>query len=310
MKLEKEQIMKNLILLLLLFSICAHARIQPEEGLWDDPNRPGRGVTIELQNGVLVATYFGYDQEGNDQWWQGVAFEGPESTWSGTFNALRDGQCIGCSYQFPSLNEAESIGEFSIDFNTTRQATLTWADGVETIQKSSWGFATPLDFLLGAWTFNGFTVDDENDYGLTVNNVVFRFDGIVEFEGELYAVGNYSGFGGDFFPVAARYIGEFEFGLGSFIEAGSLVSIVYQSDLAGINFMRFDMLVNENKAEGAMTVFTSSNPPPAPGGSVVGFLRAAGAKFIDKYEKELLFGTISNKSEKVEKYLPLVQYLK
>jgi hypothetical protein len=40
----------------------------PETGSWYNPEQSGSGLTVEIQNGVLLAYYFGYDDEGNPEW--------------------------------------------------------------------------------------------------------------------------------------------------------------------------------------------------------------------------------------------------
>lgn len=290
---------KYIAIFLLALTTNIQARVQPEEGLWDSPTSNGRGVTIEFQNGILVATYFGYRESGEAQWWQGVGFENNENTYSGNFNAFENGQCFGCEYNFPDVDTSQDIGSFTITFIQSNVAELVWAGGTETIYKNRYGYGQPLDFAIGAWTLNGFLVDPAEDYGATINNVVFRMDSIVEIEGENYALGNYSGFiGSDTYPVLAKYIGEYYFPDGRTVPRGSLISFLYQSNLAGTTFMRFDMIINENKAEGVMVTFDSNNIPPDPGGNYNGFLRAAGAKFIDQYEKEALFPIELNKGHK------------
>lgn len=290
---------KYLAILLLAFAATIQARVQPEEGLWDSPTSNGRGVTIEFQNGVLVATYFGYRETGEAQWWQGVGFENEENTYSGNFNAFENGQCFGCEFNFPNVDTAQDIGGFTITFTQSHVAELVWAGGTETIYKNRYGYGQPLDFAIGAWSLNGFLVDPAEDYGATVNNVVFRMDSIIEIEGEKYALGNYSGFlGTDTYPVLAKYIGEYNFPDGRTVPTGSLISFLYQANLSGTSFMRYDLITNEDKAEGVMIVFDSNTTPPPAGGSYNGFLRAAGAKLIDRYEKEALFPITLNKSHK------------
>jgi len=52
----------------------ANAYPLPESGAWFDPAEPGTGLFLELQNGTLVGTYFGFDGNGNDAW---LLFTGP-----------------------------------------------------------------------------------------------------------------------------------------------------------------------------------------------------------------------------------------
>jgi hypothetical protein len=273
--------MKLLISTVFLFiSLSLQARVQPEEGLWDNPDAQGRGLTIELQNGVLVATYFGYDQEGNAQWWQGVGFENPESTWSGSFNAFRDGQCNGCQFQESEIDSENDIGNFSISFESTSKAVLSWDGGTENIEKNYYFFNQPLDFIFGAWTLNGF----ETTYGIATNAAVIRIDEYVTIEGIQYASGNLAGYQDDF-PVLVAYLGSVS------DEEADLAGerIVINFPISAIEQQLYDVVVNENKLEGFMAQFSQSLQSP-PQNLIK---RAAGAKYIDLYEKQQLFGSPS-----------------
>jgi hypothetical protein len=282
--------MKLLISAIFLFiSLSLQARVQPEEGLWDNPDAQGRGLTIELQNGVLVATYFGYDQDGNAQWWQGVGFEDPESTWSGSFNAFRDGQCNSCPFQQSEIDSDNDIGNFSLTFESSSRAVLNWDGGTEIIEKNYYFFNQPLDFFFGVWTMNGFTVSPTGDYGIAVNGAVLRIDQYVTIDDVQYAAGNYSGLVGDSIPVLARSLGEIN-NIGPLLVSGDGVIIAWPSDSTGQNIVLFEVVINENKMEGLMTVYPADTPPV----SYNGYLRAAGAKYIDRYEKEYLFGVPTN----------------
>jgi len=40
----------------------------PHTGLWFNPQRPGTGINIDVQNGVMTAMYYGYREDGSSVW--------------------------------------------------------------------------------------------------------------------------------------------------------------------------------------------------------------------------------------------------
>ena len=59
----------------LALSGLAHA-FSPETGTWvfveEENGKPGRGLTLDVQNGILVATLYGYEQSGQSSFYTGV----------------------------------------------------------------------------------------------------------------------------------------------------------------------------------------------------------------------------------------------
>ena len=79
----------------------------PEAGSWYNPDQSGTGINLEIQNGFLVAFYYGYTVEGIPEWQiirgplvrseqEGVLWER-----SGFMKYYQDGNCIGCAYVPP-----------------------------------------------------------------------------------------------------------------------------------------------------------------------------------------------------------------
>ncbi len=42
----------------------------PHSGWWHNPQQPGKGMTIDIQNGVLAANFYGYRDDGSAAWFQ------------------------------------------------------------------------------------------------------------------------------------------------------------------------------------------------------------------------------------------------
>lgn len=79
----------------------------PEAGAWYNPDQPGTGISLEIQNGFLLAYYYGYTAAGLPEW---QLISGPlvRSEQDGVqweldayLNYFEDGNCIGCDYVMP-----------------------------------------------------------------------------------------------------------------------------------------------------------------------------------------------------------------
>lgn len=126
------------------------ARSFPETGIWDNPDNSGSGFVIEVQNGVLVAYYFGYDEQGDADWFvlSAPLEESDESgvMWEAEGNPVRlsQGSCLGCDYQEPDLETDEEAVRF--EFLQRANARVILADGQEQ-------FIVPFAFGSPARTF-------------------------------------------------------------------------------------------------------------------------------------------------------------
>jgi len=103
----------------------------PEPGAWFDPADPGTGLFIEVQNGVLVGTVFGFDNNGDDAWMlfsgplvsgETVNSEGVEILWQldADLNQFSDGKCfVDCTG-----GRADNSGEMTTTVGTIRLEVL------------------------------------------------------------------------------------------------------------------------------------------------------------------------------------------
>lgn len=133
--------------------------ITPAEGMWHVESEPGRGMTIENQDGRLLITFFGYAENGNSQWWQGIG-EPQEglftNIYTGELVTGKNGQCAGCEYSFPELDEAGSLGMFTISFSNANNAVMNWKGKDLNLSKYYYGYADTLDRIRGFWLFKSF----------------------------------------------------------------------------------------------------------------------------------------------------------
>jgi len=105
----------------------------PEPGLWFNPDQSGSGFTFEFQNGVMAGYYYGYDADGDPEWY---LVTGPlqESEASGVMWELEvepqrftGGNCMGCPYQAP--DDPETLPAIRIEFLQRAYARITLSDG-------------------------------------------------------------------------------------------------------------------------------------------------------------------------------------
>lgn len=81
----------------------------PETGHWYNPDQSGSGINLEVQDGYLLGTYYGYDAEGYPEW---RLFHGPlvrsekeNVLWEIETDMARfeGGNCPTCAYQSPTV---------------------------------------------------------------------------------------------------------------------------------------------------------------------------------------------------------------
>lgn len=79
----------------------------PETGSWYNPQQSGSGLNLEIQNGVLVGYYYGYDADGKPDWqlFHGKLMrsekEGVQWDFETHLLHFKDGNCLGCDYKAP-----------------------------------------------------------------------------------------------------------------------------------------------------------------------------------------------------------------
>lgn len=79
-------------------------RPYPRAGMWWDPARSGTGMNLEAQNGIVVGTWHGFDEEGDPIWYQ----------FSGELEPVTDGNA-GDGYWTVDAPLAEFVGGSCLD---------------------------------------------------------------------------------------------------------------------------------------------------------------------------------------------------
>ena len=201
------------------FEYANNEYITPAEGMWHVEAEPGRGVTIENQNGRLLLTFFGFAENGNSQWWQGVGEPQGGSfsnIYSGEFATGRNGQCAGCDYVFPELDEAGSLGMFTISFSDANHAVMEWKGKDLNLSKYYYGYTDTLDRIRGFWLFKT-GIPTATGYSLlnkriTVNERDVLISESISFEGTYKAATVFTSQAGEEIVVVADGISDVIYG--------------------------------------------------------------------------------------------------
>lgn len=142
----------------------------PEAGGWYNPEETSSGFFLEVQNGHLAGTYYGYDETGQPIW---LLFSGAlqrEETgsgsayWSLESELLRfeGGACIDCVFEGPAQHQA--VGTIQFEFEQRNFARFRVGEGEwKPVWTLTYGTAAasqfpgvsgyPLPDLNGSWIF-------------------------------------------------------------------------------------------------------------------------------------------------------------
>lgn len=153
--------MKRLLAALCLYVIAFAAQAAvliggPTRGLWWNPNEPGRGFNIEMQDDVMIVTSFVYAPGGAATWFISAGrYNFATGTFSATFDANTGGQCIGCPYVRPQ-GIANAAGPLRIEFDSYVTGTLYYQGGSTRITKQLYAYDGTLAVLRGSFalTYN------------------------------------------------------------------------------------------------------------------------------------------------------------
>ena len=109
--------------------LSAQATKANHTGLWSDPDEPGWGLSLDEEQGVMVATLFAYGADGEPAWLSASALhEQSADTYSGELY-----RTTGTAYDAPAWSPigVSSAGTLSVSFTGAGQAVLTYvADGI------------------------------------------------------------------------------------------------------------------------------------------------------------------------------------
>jgi hypothetical protein len=146
---------------LLLAFICLNAQaktnITPENGWWLNPDVPGRGYAIEIQDNVAFIATFTYDPLQTDGvrrpiWFATAGVLVGDNVFEGVFNLYENGTCVGCPTSQNSINASEKHN-VSIEFTSDATGMMTIDGESFAIERFYFApsYADQNQRLLGQW---------------------------------------------------------------------------------------------------------------------------------------------------------------
>ena len=143
-------------------------RVVPTSGIWYNPEQPGTGYTIEVQNNRIFGAYYGYNEQGKQIWltFLGDLVESNEVgvmwTFDSEFKQFEGGTSFNQVYQ--ENNRTDYQGAIHIEFSHQNHAKFSVNNGIEqNIVPIAYGSLKSADFpnqtsytfpeLHGMWTF-------------------------------------------------------------------------------------------------------------------------------------------------------------
>jgi len=121
----------------------------PESGVWWNPNEPGTGMIMEIQDNFVAISLFIGTPTGTPTWYTSTGFlSGPRgnSVYQGTLDYFPGAQCIGCPFR-PVSPQINGGGAIRVAFNETdpARATLTIGGRTTNIERFRFYFKRPED---------------------------------------------------------------------------------------------------------------------------------------------------------------------
>ncbi|MBD8526864.1 hypothetical protein [Pseudomarimonas arenosa] len=151
----------SLALLALLIVASPARAYTPENGVWWNPNEPGTGMLIEIQDNFLFAAVYSYDAAGFATWYTTAGFLTGNARYDGQLDAFRGGPCLSCSWR-PNTAFLGNGGPIRIDFNSSdpTKAMLSWGGRTFPIERFQFYLKRPEDGarpltltkMLGEWS--------------------------------------------------------------------------------------------------------------------------------------------------------------
>jgi hypothetical protein len=119
-------ILKTVLTLIGILIAVPALAFTPQSGIWvidsELTGKPGRGMQIEIQDGVLVFTYFGYKANGSPTFYLG---SGPlaNNSFQAILTEYGNGTALGGA--FKDATEIGSAGTVSLAFTSSTKGTMT-----------------------------------------------------------------------------------------------------------------------------------------------------------------------------------------
>lgn len=129
------------------------AAFMPAGGLWvvdsELTGDAGRGFQIEVENSVLVLTYYGYRSDGSSVFYLASGTVANNAVIADLVE-YRGGRSLGGEYQ--AATAVGSVGQVTLSFSSGQHGTITLpGESSRSISKLAFGYPPGQDGLLGTW---------------------------------------------------------------------------------------------------------------------------------------------------------------
>ncbi len=134
------------MLIALLTAVTPARAYTPESGIWWNPNEPGTGLILDLQDNFLAVSLFVGNPAGTPVWYTSTGFLQGNALYVGTLDFFPNAQCIGCPFR-PVTPQLGVGGAIRIAFNPNdpARATLTIGGRTTNIERFRFYFKRPED---------------------------------------------------------------------------------------------------------------------------------------------------------------------
>ncbi len=106
-------------------------------GWWYEEAYDGMGWFIESYGGQIFIAWYNYRDDGTARWWSvGGTFAQGAASFEGPLEERTAGQCIGCDYSDPDVQQTERV---SLTFNSDNTITFVWGATTYTLHRFQFG---------------------------------------------------------------------------------------------------------------------------------------------------------------------------
>jgi len=260
--------------LLLMTAVAPALAYTPESGVWWNPQEPGTGLQIEIQDNFMALSGYVFDSAGAPLWVTAQGFLDADrwnfvSTGTATdgswLNTFQGGQCIGCAYPGPPTAQLGSQGPVRVAFDPAdpTQGVLMWGERSIPIERFHFYLGRPGD---GASTF---TTKMLGEWNVLMDLSTQSVPALTRFDGEVLLI---DGFDTAEPPARSSYTGcrpddalatgcsaeaREEHDLVGFFDADFLRQVIILTDSRDaegtpVNCVLFDVRADTNMFEGGM----------------------------------------------------------
>jgi hypothetical protein len=173
--------MTILLFMLMAFQVSAFT---PETGQYWDPDEPGTGFNIEIQDNYIYIAFNAFDEDGKPIWYASGGFLDGNSSYEGLIGYFSGGQCLGCEWQQNSVGVDSGLGYVNLEFITETTAELTLLGVTKTIERFNFYLGDELQKMRGEWqvVIDASQFTDNNTYPYFSD--VMLFEQVEVFEGD------------------------------------------------------------------------------------------------------------------------------